>query len=218
MRPALTLLSKIGRKLVTDLLPAALASGLVTLLFSQLHNTPPPPNAASTEMARMAHDSREIMLGYTLKEEELRKQMALNAVTVRPVAKPAGTDSVANDRDTPPPWNAKPAVAPTTRGAPIKKTEQQVAVVATKPSSDPERGIEKRLPGQPLALSNFATVAPAPAKSDGFLQDKWTDIMSVVKKVPDWAGSATDFVLDLPARALPSWKLSPEWNFLKAAL
>jgi hypothetical protein len=202
-----------GRKLVADLLPAALASGLVTLLFSQLHNTAPPPNAASTEMARMAHDTREIMHGYTLKEEELRKQMALNAVAVRPVAKPAGTES---DRDTPPPRNAKPAVAPTR--APIKKTEQQLAVIATKPSSDPEQKIEKRPPGQPLVLSNFATVAPAPAKSDGFFQGKWNDVVSVVKKVPDWAGSATDFVLDLPARALPSWKLPPERNFLKAAL
>jgi hypothetical protein len=218
MRPTLTLLSKIGRKLVTDLLPAALASGLVTLLFSQLHNTAPPPNAASSEMARMAHDTREIMLGYTLKEEELRKQMALNAVAVRPVAKPAGTDSVANDHDTPPPRNAKPAVAPMTRGAPVKKTEPQLAIVATKPSSDPEQKLEKRPPGPPLALSNFATVTPAPAKSDSFLQDKWTDVMSVVKKVPDWAGSATDFVLDLPARALPSWKSSSERNFLKAAL
>ncbi|MEA2992618.1 MAG: hypothetical protein QOD40_1538 [Alphaproteobacteria bacterium] len=217
MRPALTLLSKMGRKLVTDLLPAAVASGLVTLLFSQLHNTAPPPNAASTEMARMAHDTREIMLGYTLKEE-LRKQMAMNAVAVRPVAKPAGTDSVANDRDTPSPRNAKPTVAPTTRAAPVKKTEQQLAIVATKPSSDPEQKIEKRPPGQPLVLSNFATVAPAPAKSDGFFQGKWNDVVSVVKKVPDWAGSATDFVLDLPARALPSWKLAPERNFLKAAL
>jgi hypothetical protein len=207
-----------GRKLVTDLLPAAVASGLVTLLFSQLHNTAPPPNAASTEMARMAHDTREIMLGYTLKEEELRKQMAMNAVAVRPVAKPAGTDSVANDRDTPSPRNAKPTVAPTTRAAPVKKTEQQLAIVATKPSSDPEQKIEKRPPGQPLVLSNFATVAPAPAKSDGFFQGKWNDVVSVVKKVPDWAGSATDFVLDLPARALPSWKLAPERNFLKAAL
>jgi hypothetical protein len=215
MRPALTLLSKVGRKLVTDLLPAALASGLVTLLFSQLHNTAPPPNAASTDVARMAHDTREIMLGYTLKEEELRKQMALNAVAVRPVAKPAGTES---DRDTPAQRNAKPAVAPTTRGAPVKKTEQQLAIVAMKPSGDPERGIEKRPPGQPLVLSNFSTVAPAPAKSDGFFQGKWNDVVSVVKKVPDWAGSATDFVLDLPARALPSWKLSPERNFLKAAL
>jgi hypothetical protein len=206
-----------GRKLVTDLLPAAVASGLVTLLFSQLHNTAPPPNAASTEMARMAHDTREIMLGYTLKEE-LRKQMAMNAVAVRPVAKPAGTDSVANDRDTPSPRNAKPTVAPTTRAAPVKKTEQQLAIVATKPSSDPEQKIEKRPPGQPLVLSNFATVAPAPAKSDGFFQGKWNDVVSVVKKVPDWAGSATDFVLDLPARALPSWKLAPERNFLKAAL
>jgi hypothetical protein len=204
-----------GRKLLTDLLPAALASGLVTLLFSQLHNTPPPPNAASTEMARMVHDSREIMHGYTLKEEELRKQMAMNAVAVRPVAKPAGTES---DRDTPAQRNAKPAVAPTTRGAPVKKTEQQLAIVAAKPSGDPERGIEKRPPGQPLVLSNFATVAPAPAKSDGFFQGKWNDVVSVVKKVPDWASSATDFVLDLPARALPSWKLSPERNLLKAAL
>jgi hypothetical protein len=206
-----------GRKLVTDLLPAAMASGLVTLLFSQLH-TPPPPHATSPEMARMVHDTHEIVLDYTLKEEELRKQMAMGAVVARPVARPAAADAAANDRDTAPPRNVKSALAPTTHGALVKKADRQPVTGATKPFSDPEQGVEKRPPGQPLALSNFATVASVPVKSEGFLQGKWNGIISVVKKVPDWAGSATDFVLDLPTHTLPSWKLSPERNFLKAAM
>jgi hypothetical protein len=166
----------------------------------------------------MVHDTHEIVLDYTLKEEELRKEMATAAVVARPAGWPTGTDFAANERDTPSSRNGKPAVAPATRGALVKKAERQPAIVVTTPSTDPEQGIEKRLPGPPLALSKFTTLAPAPAKSEGLFQGAWNDVLSVVKKVPAWAGSATDFVLDLPARALPSPKLSSGRNFLKVAL
>jgi hypothetical protein len=208
MRPALTFLSEIGRKLVTDLLPAALASGIAGLVFSHLLSA---PNTSSPEVARMVHDAHEIVLDYSRKEEDLRRQMAASSVAVHPIAQ-------VSDRDAALPRDIKPAVASAPRSASVKRADPKLAGAgASKPSPIPEPVIEKQ-PGEPLVLSNFTTVPPVPAKSEGFFAGTWKGIASVAKKVPDWAGSAADFVLELPARAIPSRKSSPEADLLKVAM
>jgi hypothetical protein len=218
MPSALRFLSQLGRKLMTDLLPAALASALVGLIFSHLIS-PPAPNENAADMVRIVHDAQELALNYSRKEEDLQRQMAMTTVLVRPVAEPVRADAARTTRDMLPQRDAKPSVAPATRSASIKKSERQLASTSTsKLPAAPEPAIEKRQPGEPLVLSNFATVPPAPARSEGFFEGKWNDIVSVVEKAPHWAGSAAEFVLDLPMRAIHSGKPSPEADFVKVAM
>jgi hypothetical protein len=208
MRSALTFLSEMGRKLVTDLLPAALASGIAGLVFSHLLSA---PNSSSPEVARMVHDAHEIVLDYSRKEEDLRRQMAASSVAVHPIAQ-------VSDRDAAPLRDLKPAIASAPRSASVKRTDPKLAAAgASKPSPIPEPAIEKQ-PGEPLVLSNFTILPPAPGKPEGFFAGTWKGIALVAKKVPNWAGSAADFVLELPARAIPWRKPSPESDFLKVAM
>jgi hypothetical protein len=121
--------------------------------------------------------------------------MAMTTVPVRP------TESVRADAG---PADAKPAVAAAARSAPVKKTERQVASIG-KPAVAPEH----RQPGEPLALSSFTAAPPPPAESDSLLEGTLKGLFSVAKKVPHWAGSAADFVLDLPGRAISARRASP---------
>jgi hypothetical protein len=186
MPAAFRLLSGIGRKLVTDLLPAALASGLVGLIFSHLV-TPPAPSANAADMERMVHDAQKLAQNYTRKEEELRRQMAMTTVLVRPVEPVAAKRDIGSARD------AKPTLASVSREAPAKKLVSPTQPAATDPA------VEKPQPSEPLLLSNFTTIPPRPAEPENFLAATWHDVVSVVKKVPGWAGSATDFALELAA-------------------
>jgi hypothetical protein len=196
MRPALNFLSQIGRKLVTDLMPAALASALVGLIFSRLL-APPAPTENTADMARIVHDAQEIALDYSRKEEDLRRQMAMTTVSVRPTQLVRADASLAD---------AKPALAPAARSAAAKKTERQVASIGK-----PTAAAEHRQPGEPLALSSFTAGPPAsaPAEADNFLEGTMKGLFSIAKRVPHWAGPAADFVLHLPGRAISSRRASP---------
>jgi hypothetical protein len=210
MPAAFRLLSGIGRKLITDLLPAALASGLVGLIFSHLVNSPA-PHANAADIERVVHDAQEIARDYTRKEEDLRRQMAMISVPVRPVT-PA--ESVTAKQDSGPSRDARPTVASAPREATAKvsaprestakKTEQQLASLAQqKPAFAAAPVAEKPLPVEPLVLSSVTTTPPTPAKPENFLTSTWQGVVSVVKKVPDWAASAADFALELsPTRSI----------------
>jgi hypothetical protein len=200
MPSAIRLLSGISRKILTDLVPAAFISGLVGLIFSHLV-TPPAPKTSATDLERIVYDTEEIARDYSRKEEDLRRQMAMTTVLVLPAA-PA--ESVATNRDIGPSRDAKPTVASAPREAPVKKTERPLASAAQQKPAAPDPVVEKPQPDEPLALSNFTTIPPAPAKPTHFFAATLHGVVSVVKKVPDWAGSAASFVLDLPARAIHS--------------
>jgi hypothetical protein len=196
MPPAIRFLSGFSRKLLTDLLPAAFTSGLVGLIFSHLVS-PPAPNAGMTDIKRMMHDAQEIARDYSLKEEDLRRQTAMTTVLVLPAA-PA--ESGATNRDTWPSRDAKSGVASATREVPAKKTERPLAGAAQQKPAAPNPLGEKPQPAEPLVLSDFTAIPPAPAKPTNFFAATLHSVVSVVRKVPDWAGSAADFVLDLPIR------------------
>jgi hypothetical protein len=200
MPPAIRFLSGFSRKLLTDLLPAAFTSGLVGLVFSHLV-APPTPNAGAADIKRMVQDAQEIARDYSLKEEDLRRQTAMTTVLVLPAA-PA--ESGATNRDTWTSRGAKSSVASATREVPAKKTERPLASAAQQKPTAPNPLVEKPQPAEPLVLSDFTTIPPASPKPTHFFAATLHSVVSAVKKVPDWAGSAAGFVLDLPARAIHS--------------
>jgi hypothetical protein len=89
--------------------------------------------------------------------------------------------------------------------------QKLAAAEAILPPSRPRRSephTPEEIVGPPLELASMmapAPVQPAPRPAGNFVIRQAKAVVETVERIPSWMRDATDWVVDLPSRALPRW-------------
>jgi hypothetical protein len=205
-------LSRFYSKLVYELLPGAIISGVGGILLNQYYVKPPVAVTvaapASAEIVQAMHSEQTRLIDYLARTSEARPQAEAAAPQDGAASKPA--ESVVA---------ARPIKSTEAKAARAEKPEKRVA-------SKPQRQV---LAGEPLQLTQMTSHAapvspvaqPAPApvaapRDDNVMVAKLRDVTTTVQQIPARVRSAVAWPFDdfPPRPPLPV----PGTNFLKAAM
>jgi len=192
-------LSRFATKFVHDLLPAALASVIGGMLFSQLGKAPaspppPPPSgvqqAAGEEMVQMLRDEHALLIEFLKKDAEAKLQGDA-AVEAAAKAKLALAEQAEEKMR-----------AAQQRAAALAAARQAAAKVAEKADKPAEKKVAVREVKEPLQITP-TVVAEAPVAAEPAMDKpkRDTGFIANVREV------ATN-VIDLPGRA---WSATTRW-------
>jgi hypothetical protein len=208
-------LSRLSSKLVYELLPGAIISGVGGIMLNQYYVKPPVAVTvaapASAEIVQAMHSEQTRLIDYLAKTSEARPQAPAAAPQDGAESRPAESAVV-----------ARTTKSPEAKAVRTEKSEKRIA-------SKPPRQAPV---GQPLQLTQTATnatavqpatqpkpapaAAAAPQRDDNVVVAKLRDVTTTVQQIPARVRSAVTWSLDdFPPR--PPMPVIGQ-NFLKASL
>ncbi|HZP78033.1 MAG TPA: hypothetical protein VFB45_17955 [Pseudolabrys sp.] len=185
--------SRFFRKILHDVLPAALASAIGGFLFAQIGRTPPAPQpvvarAAGEDMVRMLHDEHALIIDF-MKQQADAKLRSDAAAEADAKVKLALAEKAANRAER----AAVTAIAAGPGPAPAR--------VAAKPADHPEKRLAAVVVKEPLQITPVALTETQSPSAAPVQPKRPTGVVATAR---EWTGDAISF----PGRV---WSAAGQW-------
>ncbi len=233
-------LARFGVKLLTEVAPAALASVVGGLIFSQVIRTEPPKPApvaiqpAGAEMLALLREEHTLIADLVKKDVEARLAANKAADEDADKLRMAAADRARFAQNLAQAKTASPSPKLAAKEL-VKEPRQQLTQLVKSAARDEALSVGEALPvGQPLQLLSMqvdpnrprppadlaAYQPPLPRKQeDGFLKRQVRGVISTVERVPSLLRDAADWVVGgVTPPKLPSLPQLPSRDFLKAQM